>query len=65
MQSIGIHCCTFCLTDEALDEPPQLLVKEAAAAKLSQGSFVTLQHGACLKTAGGLNRNEPPLLGTA
>ncbi|CAL8463129.1 g2663 [Coccomyxa elongata] len=64
MQSIGIHCCTFCLTDEALDEPPQLLVREAAAAKLSHGSFVTLQHGACLKTAGGLNRNEPALLGT-
>jgi hypothetical protein len=21
-RSIGIHCCTFALTDEALDEPP-------------------------------------------
>lgn len=65
MQSIGIHCCTFCLTDEALDEPPQLLVKEAAAAKLPPGSFLTLQHGACLQTAASVARNKPPLLGGA
>ncbi len=65
MQSIGIHCCTFCLTDEAMDEPPQLLTRHAAAAGLVPSSFVTLQHGACLQTAAGVARNEPPLLGGA
>lgn len=62
MQSIGIHCCTFSLTDEALDEPPQFLAKEADAAQLPTGSFVTLQHGAVLQTAAGVKLNEPPLL---
>jgi hypothetical protein len=62
-QSIGIHCCTFPLTDEAMDEPPKLLAKEAAAAGLSPGAFVTLQHGALLQTADGRARNQPLLLG--
>ena len=51
--SIGIHCCTFSLTDEALDEPPRELRKHAAAAGLLPGSFVTLQHGTLLRTDSG------------
>ena len=61
-RSIGIHCATFCLTDEAMDEPAKLLVQEAAAAKLAPEEFVQLQHGAILRTAGGKDLNSPPLL---
>ena len=64
-RSVGIHCATFCLTDEAMDEPPRLLVKEAAAAHLAADEFVTLQHGALLRTAAGQDLNSPPLLPTA
>ena len=63
-KSVGIHCATFCLTDEAMDEPPKLLAKEAAAAKLSPAQFVVLQHGSLLRTAGGTDLNSPPLLPT-
>lgn len=61
-KSVGIHCATFCLTDEAMDEPPKLLVKEVAAAKLPNAQFVMLQHGTILRTAGGVDTNSPPLL---
>lgn len=63
MQSIGIHCCTFCLTDEALDEPPKLLVDEAAKAGLPEGAFITLQHGAVLQTCQGVMKAQPAVLG--
>lgn len=61
-RSISIHCCTFNLTEEPLDEPPKLLIKAAKAAGLSQDDFVTLQHGAMLQTANGADLNHPPLL---
>jgi hypothetical protein len=47
------------LTDEPLDEPPQLLEKEARAAGLSKNAFVTLQHGGMLQTANGTDLNQP------
>ena len=62
-QSIGIHCCTFSLTDEALDEPPAALRREAAAAGLPEGAFVTLQHGALLRTHDSAYSKTLPLLG--
>ena len=62
-QSIGIHCCTFSLTDEALDEPPKVLVEEAAAAGLPKGSFITLQHGTPLRIADGAVVGNPMVLG--
>lgn len=61
-QSIGIHCCTFNLTDEALDDPPRQLAKAAAAADLEPGSFQVLQHGCTLQMAQGVRLNTPPIL---
>lgn len=58
-RSFGIHCCTFNLTDEPLDEPPKLLAKEAHAVGLSKKAFVTLQHGGMLQTANGTDLNQP------
>ena len=61
-QSIGIHCCTFALTDEALDEPPRELAKAVLAAGLEVGSFQVLQHGCTLQTLQGTRMNDPPTL---
>ncbi|KAK9844742.1 hypothetical protein WJX74_006230 [Apatococcus lobatus] len=47
-RSFAIHHATFSLTDEALDEPRELLRKHAAEAHLSPEEFQALQHGACL-----------------
>lgn len=58
-RSFGIHCCTFNLTDEPLDEPPQLLAKAVKAANLPPDVFVTLQHGAMLQTASGVDLQSP------
>ncbi len=44
-KSIGMHWGTFKLTEEPLDEPPQLLAKEAAAAKLDPTDFTVLKIG--------------------
>ena len=62
-RSIGVHCCTFNLTDEPLDEPPRALAAAVAAAGLPRGTFTVLQHGAMLQTAGGVDLNAPPVLG--
>lgn len=64
-RSVGIHCCTFCLTDEPMDEPPKVLIQEAAAAGLAADEFVTLQHGATILTAKGVDTSCGPLLGLA
>ncbi|KAL3152059.1 hypothetical protein ABBQ32_001170 [Trebouxia sp. C0010 RCD-2024] len=58
-RSFGIHCCTFNLTDEPLDEPPQLLIKAVEAAGLPPDAFVALQHGAMLQTANGVDLQHP------
>lgn len=58
-RSFGIHCCTFNLTDEPLDEPPLHLEKAVKAAKLPPDVFVTLQHGAMLQTANGVDLQRP------
>jgi len=58
-RSFGIHCCTFNLTDEPLDEPPSILEKAAQAAGLPKNAFVTLQHGAMLQTANGTDLEKP------
>ena len=62
-RSIGIHCCTFNLTDEPLDEPPRVLAEAVKAAGLPRGAFTVLQHGAMLQTADGVDLNAPPVLG--
>ena len=61
-RSVGIHAATFCLTDEAMDEPPRLLASEAAAAGLGPDAFVTLQHGGLISTASGKDSRRAPLL---
>ena len=61
-RSFGIHCCTFCLTDEPLDEPPKLLEQAVHEAGLPKNAFVTLQHGGMLQTANGLDLNQPPTM---
>ncbi|WIA35529.1 hypothetical protein OEZ86_003955 [Tetradesmus obliquus] len=61
-KSVGVHCCTFFLTTEPLDEPPRLLQQVLAQQQLDASEFVTLRHGALLQTAGGVDLNSPPLL---
>lgn len=63
-QSIGIHCCTFALSDEALDEPPLALTKEMSS-RAAPSSFITLQHGERLTWSGSHVVNTPKLLGLA
>lgn len=43
--SLGVHWGTFELTDEALDEPPQSLRREAASAGLEDSEFFVLAVG--------------------
>ena len=43
--AIAVHCCTWSLTDEPLDEPPVRLAAAAAAAGLQPGAFAALKHG--------------------
>ena len=47
-QTLGIHCCTFCLTDEAMDEPPRRLAAATAAQGMPSQEFVAIQHGSCM-----------------
>ena len=61
-RSISIHCCTFCLTDEELDEPPRRLEEALAAQGLPGSAFVTLRHGAVIATAGGEDLNRPTVM---
>ena len=56
-RSIAIHCCTWALTDEALDEPVLLLKKLVEEEGLEGDEFVTLRHGAHIVTAQGVDRN--------
>ncbi|KIZ07365.1 N-acyl phosphatidylethanolamine phospholipase D [Monoraphidium neglectum] len=58
-RSIAIHCCTFHLTLEPLDEPPALLAREAAARGLADDEFVCLQHGAMMTVKDGAVVNSP------
>lgn len=60
--SMAIHCCTFSLTDEPLDEPPIRLQEECQKAGLPAGAFLTLQHGEQLRVRGGQALNEPKTL---
>ncbi len=50
--SVAVHCATWALTDEALDEPPRQLAAAAAAAGLRPGAFRVMQHGATEATGG-------------
>ena len=61
-KSIAIHCATFPLTDEPMDEPIGLLEEAVAAAGLPREAFVTLQHGGRIATAAGADLNLPSVL---
>ena len=61
-RSMGIHCCTFRLTDEPLDEPVRLLKAAVKAAALKGDEFIVMQHGGLLATAEGQDAAVPPLL---
>jgi N-acyl-phosphatidylethanolamine-hydrolysing phospholipase D len=61
-RSMAIHLGTFALTDESMDEPVTLLVKEAADAGLASDEFITLRHGATLATAAGKDVFAPARL---
>lgn len=50
-KSLGIHCCTFCLTNEPLDEPPRLLRLAAKRQGLAADEFVVVQHGMTISSA--------------
>lgn len=60
--SMAIHCCTFSLTDEPLDEPPALLVRELRDRGLDAASFLTVQHGQTMVVRDGRVVNEPKTL---
>lgn len=47
-KSIGIHWGTFVLTDEPVEEPPELLKKIIRSQNMNLDSFITLQHGETL-----------------
>jgi N-acyl-phosphatidylethanolamine-hydrolysing phospholipase D len=59
MRSMAIHCCTFSLTDEPLDEPIHLLKQTLEKKGKPSSEFVVLRHGAHISTAGGKDFNEP------
>ena len=44
-RSLGVHWGTFALTDEPLDEPPRVLVKERSARGLADHEFFTIAIG--------------------
>lgn len=44
---------------EPLDEAPKLLEQEKCAAGIFEDAFITLQHGAMLQTADGVDLNKP------
>jgi L-ascorbate metabolism protein UlaG (beta-lactamase superfamily) len=44
-KSIGIHWGTFMLTDEPLDEPPELLKKALKEKGIPEDRFKVLMHG--------------------
>jgi N-acyl-phosphatidylethanolamine-hydrolysing phospholipase D len=52
-RSIAVHCCTWCLTLEPLDEPPRRLKRAVVAKGLEADAFVTLRHGAAVSVAEG------------
>eukprot|EP00879_Flechtneria_rotunda_P018761 GHRR01019694.1.p1 GENE.GHRR01019694.1~~GHRR01019694.1.p1 ORF type:complete len:406 (+),score=109.99 GHRR01019694.1:100-1317(+) len=61
-RSVGVHCCTFFLTTEPLDEPPQLLLDTLAQQGLNPQEFITLRHGAIIQSAAGQDLNRPQTL---
>ena len=64
-RSIGIHCCTMTISIEPLDEAPKVLEKDKRAAGIPKDAFITLQHGALLQTADGVDLNKPSLMNPA
>ena len=62
MRSIAIHCATFSLTDEPLDEPVLLLKHSLEKSGMKGNEFVTLRHGAHIVTAGGVDVNTAQVM---
>lgn len=62
LRSMGIHCCTFSLTPEPLDEPVRRLAAAVKAAGLCETAFTVMQHSGLLATSRGKDLNSPPLL---
>lgn len=58
-RSMAIHCCTFFLTMEPMDEPPAKLAAAAAERGLQEDEFITLQHGALVVVKDGAIINTP------
>ena len=61
-RSLGMHCCTFRLTNEPLNEPVRLLKAAVKAAGLQNEDFIVMQHGGLLATAAGQDSAVPLLL---
>lgn len=62
-RSLGIHHATFCLTDEAMDEPARVLREVAAARGLAPAEFIATQHGFVFQAGGKVPQEK--LLGAA
>lgn len=61
-RSLGIHCCTFAMTDEPLDEPPKRVRAASRAEGLADDEFIVMQHGGLISTADGKDYSVPPML---
>ena len=61
-KSMGIHCCTFYLTNEPLDEPPRRLREAAKNQGLAKDEFVVIQHGTTISSADQTVKSELLLL---
>lgn len=63
--SLAIHCCTWALTDEALDEPPRRLNEALEESGCRRDEFVTVRHGEKVVVRDGRLANKPLLISPA
>ncbi|KAJ9530084.1 hypothetical protein QJQ45_023397, partial [Haematococcus lacustris] len=63
--SLAIHCCTWALTDEALDEPPRRLHEALEESGCRRDEFVTVRHGEKVVVRDGRLANKPLLISPA
>ncbi|MFW2372157.1 MAG: MBL fold metallo-hydrolase [Gammaproteobacteria bacterium] len=57
-KSIGIHYGTFQLTQEAINEPVEWLIRERKKAGIAENSFVLLEHGQPITISSNDNANQ-------
>eukprot|EP00210_Caulerpa_lentillifera_P007654 g7306.t3 len=63
-RSLAIHCCTFPLTLEPMDEPPQLLLHHLMEKGIPKEEFLTIAHGEIIHLRNNILMHVPKLLPT-